>query len=155
MTTPRILCMTKRKHPSRFALERGRLIQRARIDAKMTPGELAAIAGKARTWVLALESGKIEKIHVPEGRFLISTLGMNPSQLSEEPGMYGDDLLPEASFQARRVARLWDELPQELKDYLWSHIEAYRTLVTKQPAVAAIMGTPVPGARERPTNKTT
>lgn len=62
--------------------------------------------------------------------------------------MLGDDLLPEASFQARRVARAWDELPTPLQQYLWSHIEAYRKLVEKQPVLAQVMGTPVPLSTE-------
>lgn len=58
--------------------------------------------------------------------------------------MLGSDLLPEASFQARRVARAWDELPKPLQEYLWTHIESYRKLVDKQPVLAQLMGTPVP-----------
>lgn len=142
--TGTIRYMTKRKTPSQFALRRGRLIQRAREDARMTHAELAAEVGRTRPWVIAAEKGQIEQIFEPQCRALISTLGLNPSEVTEDPSMLGADLLPEASFQARRVARAWDELPPSLQQYLWSQIDAYRKLVEKQPVLAQIMGTPVP-----------
>lgn len=136
--------MTKRKPPSTFAIRRGRLIRRAREDANISPAELSAEMKKTRPWLIAVEKGEIEQISEAQCRVFIATLGLNPSELMEDPSMLGPDLLPEASFQARRVARAWDELPQPLQHYLWAQIEAYRKLVEKQPVLAQIMGTPVP-----------
>ena len=110
----------------------------------MKPGELAALLGKSRPWVISAEKGQIDRIQVPEGRVLIADLGMNPSQISEDPTMYGDDFLPEASFQARRVGRMWDNLPKPMQEYLWAHIDAYRRIAKEQPVLAQIMGTTVP-----------
>lgn len=136
--------MAKRKAPSKFALHRGRLIQRARLDATLKHGDLAAELDKTRGWVIAIENGEIERISEQDCRILIATLGLNPSELVEDPQMLGQDVLPDASFRARRVARAFDELPKPLQDYLWSQIEAYRVLVKKQPVLAQVMGTPVP-----------
>lgn len=136
--------MKARKPPTPFAIRRGRLIKGAREAAKLSPAELSELCGKTRPWLIAVENGEIEKIPEPQCRVLITTLGLNPSEVTEDPAMLGSDLLPEASFQARRVARAWDELPKPLQDYLWSHIESYRKLVEKQPVLAQIMGTPVP-----------
>lgn len=136
--------MSKRKPPSQFALRRGRLIQRARLDANIKPGDLAAELEKTRPWVVAVENGEIEQISERDCRVLIAKLGLNPSELTEDASMLGQDVLPEASFRARRVARAFDELPRPLQDYLWAQIEAYQYLVKKQPVLAQVMGTPVP-----------
>lgn len=136
--------MKNRKPPSPFAIRRGRLIRGARESAKISPAELSAACGKTRPWLIAVENGEIEQIQESQCRVLIATLGLNPSEVTEDPAMLGPDIVPEASFQARRVARAWDELPKPLQEYLWSHIEAYRKLVDKQPVLAQIMGTPVP-----------
>lgn len=142
--------MSKRKPPSKFAIRRGNLIQRARLDANMKPAELATELEKTRPWVVAVENGEIEQISERDCRALIAMLGLNPSELTEDPSMLGMDILPEVSFRARRVARAFDEMPKPLQDYLWSQIEAYHALVKKQPILAQLMGTPVPAKSEEP-----
>lgn len=132
--------MGKQKSGSVFAIRRGRLIKRAREGVKMSQGELADLLDMTRNNLSMLESGLIEELTEARCRTLIATLGLNPSELTEDPNMLGADFLPEASFQARRVGRLWDSLPEPLRDYLMRQIEAYTALAAKHPLMAQIAG---------------
>lgn len=120
--------MPKRKPGSVFAIRRGRLMKRAREEAKMSQGELADLLGMTRNNLSMLESGLIEEITEGRCRVLIARLGLNPSELWEEPEMLGEDFLPEASFQARRVGRMWDSLPEALKTYLLAQITSHQQI---------------------------
>lgn len=108
----------------------------------MSPGDLAKKLRRSRPWVISVENGQIEKIQVREGRGLIAELGLNPNELSEDPTMYGENFLPEASFQARRVGRAWDDLPKPMQECLWAQIQAYLKLAKEEPILAGIMKTP-------------
>ena len=93
----------------------------------MSQVELADLLGMTRNNLSMLESGLIDKIVEANCRTLMSTLGLNPSELWEEnPEMLGEDFLPEASFEARRIGRMWDSLPDALKTYLLATIEAHK-----------------------------
>lgn len=133
----------KRKPPSAFAVRRGRLIRRARDTRKMKQDELARLLGMKREAVSMIESGKIEKIDEARCRVLRDSLGLNPSELTEDPRMLGEDFLPNASFEARRVGRAWDKLPAPLREYLLAQIDAYTNLAERQPVMAQVMQTPV------------
>lgn len=98
----------------------------------MSQVELADLLGMTRNNLSMLESGLIDKIVEANCRTLMSRLGLNPSELWEEnPEMLGEDFLPEASFEARRIGRMWDSLPQSLKDYFLAQIEAHKALEQK------------------------
>lgn len=132
--------MGDRKAPTEFTLRRGKLIRRARESAKLSQEALADEFGKTRPWLSMLESGRIHQLTEGQCRIAISMLGLNPSELTQDPAMLGGDLLPDASFQARRVARAWDELPTALQEYIWAQIEAYSSLSQRQPVLAQIAG---------------
>lgn len=98
----------------------------------MSQGELADLLDMTRSNLSMLESGLIDKITEANCRTLIARLGLNPSELWEENSeMLGEDFLPEASFEARRIGRMWDTLPQPLKDYFLAQIEAHKALEKK------------------------
>ena len=115
----------------------------------MKQDELALLLGMTRENVSNLESGKIGKIDEPRCRVLMDKLGLNPSELTEDSRMLGEDFLPAASLEARRVGRSWDKLPAPLRAYLLAQIEAYQNLAERQP-IMAIMTTPEIPAKMRP-----
>lgn len=127
---------SKRKQPSAFAIRRGGLIRRARELRRMKQDELALLLGMKREGVSMLESGKIKELTEARYRLLRDKLGLNPSELTEDAQMLGEDFLPQSSFEARRVGRAWDKLPAPLREYLLAQIEAYQALIERQPILA-------------------
>lgn len=90
---------------------------------------------RTRTWLIALQKGGIESLSEPLCRALRDILGLNPTELTEDPSMLGADFLPEASPLARWVGQHWDMLPKDMQDALRAQIEAYVDLVRAQPAL--------------------
>lgn len=128
--------MKKKPEAKPFAIKRGGLIRRARGLRRMKQEELATLLKMTRENVSNLESGRIERIDEWRCRVLRDELGLNPSELTEDKNMLGDDFLPEASFEARRVGRAWDKLPLPLRTYLLAQIDAFQAIQAKQPYMA-------------------
>lgn len=100
---------------------------------------LADLLEMTRENVSNLETGRIGEISEWRCRVLRDELGLEPSELTEDKNMLGDDFLPQASFEARRVGRMWDKLPLPLRSYLLAQIDAYQTLATNQPYMAQML----------------
>lgn len=94
---------------------------------------------RTRTWLIALQNGGIENLSVPLCLALRDILGLNPTELTEDPAMLGNDFLPEATPMARWVGQHWDMLPKDLQDVLRGQIEAYLELRAAQPALDQII----------------
>ena len=117
--------MATRRGPTEFTRARGRLIQRARTEAKLSQAQLADKLGlDSREVISQYESGKIHEIGERTCRGLITILGLRPEDLLEDPTMYQfSDELPTMSNEARRIARKWDELPEAMRKWLVETID--------------------------------
>lgn len=116
----------------------------------MKQDELARLLNMTRENVSNIEAGKVEIIDEGRCRILIAKLGLNPSELTEDPKMLGEDFLPSASFEARRVGRAWDKLPAPMRAYLLAQIDAYENLSDRMPVLAdAVVGSQEPIGKPR------
>ena len=101
-------------------MSRGKLIRRARQAAGWSQDRLAAeLSLKSREVISQYESGKIEEISPLTCRALVVKLGMRPQDLAEDTSVFQfDDELPTMSTEARRLARRWDALPEEVQQWI-------------------------------------
>ena len=127
--------MKPRKPPSNFAIRRGGLIRRARERAGFTQAQLATKIGlKSREAVSQYETGAIEEISPLVCRALVVELGMLPGDLAEDPRVFQfDDELPTMSTEARRMARRWDSLPENLRQWIKDTIDNHERLEKPDP----------------------
>jgi transcriptional regulator with XRE-family HTH domain len=127
--------MKPRKPPSEFAIRRGRLIRRARREARWSQARLAEELGvKSRELISQYESGSIEQISVMTCRALVLKLGLRPQDLAEDTSVFQfDDELPTMSTEARRVARRWDSLPEHLRKWITDTIDGLEQLEANKP----------------------
>lgn len=120
--------MKPRKPPTEFALKRGGLIRRAREAAGWSQARLAEEIGvKSRELISQYETGQIEQISVVTCRMLVFKLGLRPQDLAEDTSVFQlQDELPNLSTEARRMARRWDALPEQLRKWITDTIDGYQ-----------------------------
>lgn len=135
--------MAKRPSPSSFATTRGGRIRIARKAMGWSQAELGEAIGVTREAVSQYEKGSVETISPEICRLLVSRLGLEPSDVTEDLAMFEQyEQLPGVSPQARWIARRWDSLPESLRTWIVHMVEGWEHLKTRHPAMMQMLANP-------------
>jgi DNA-binding XRE family transcriptional regulator len=124
------------------AKERATLIRQAREHREplaWSQSKLAEEVNVTRETVYQWESAGVEEIEFVTCVRVARELGLELSDLlteAQRKDMINLESTPGLSPQARRIARIWDTLPQALRTWIWNSIEAYQGLEKASPFVA-------------------
>lgn len=139
---PRTTTRKTKPGASDFAKDRAALIRQSREHREPLPWSQSKLAEEVhvtRETVYQWESAGVEEIEFVTCVRVARELGLELSDLlteAQRKDMMNLESTPGLSPQARRIARIWDTLPQALRTWIWNSIEAYQGLEKSSPFVA-------------------